>query len=44
MYCGPETANVSRRRGTTEHTAFQRLRQISVLLYTNYQKRTKSSF
>ena len=28
----------------TKHTAFPRLRSISILLYTNYQRRTKSSF
>ena len=49
MFCGPETADVSRGgakgniggRGITKHTAFPRSQSISVLLYTNYQRKTK---
>ena len=49
MFCGPETVDVSRgeaegnidSRGSTKHTAFPRSQSISVLLYTECQKRRK---
>ena len=46
MFCGHETAMFPEAkhdcREATKHTAFPRLRSISVLLYTNYQRRTKT--
>ena len=49
MFCGPETVDVSRgeaegnidSRGSTKHTAFPRSQSISILLYTERQKRRK---
>ena len=49
MFCGPETVDVSRgeaegnidSRGSTKHTAFPRSQSISILLYTECQKRRK---
>ena len=49
MFCGPETADVSRdeaegninSRGSTKHTAFPRSQSISILSYTECQKRRK---
>ena len=49
MFCGPETVDVSRgeaegnidSRGSTKHTAFPRSQSISILLYTDSQKRRK---
>ena len=49
MFCGPETVDVSRgkaegnidSRGSTKHTAFPRSQPISILLYTECQKRRK---
>ena len=49
MFCGPDTVDVSRgeaegnidSRGSTKHTAFPRSQSISVLLYTECQKRRK---
>ena len=49
MFCGPETVDVSRGeaegnidcRGSTKHTPFPRSQSISILLYTECQKRTK---
>ena len=49
MFCGPETVYVSRgeaegnidSRGSKKHTAFPRSQSISILLYTEYQKRRK---
>ena len=49
MFCGPETVDVSRgeaegnidSRGSTKHTAFPRSQSISILLYTESQKRRK---
>ena len=50
MFCGPETVDVSRgeakgnidsRRGSTKHTAFPKSQSISILLYTECQKRRK---
>ena len=49
MFCGPETVDVSRgeaegnidSRGSTKHTAFPRFQSISILLYTECQKRRK---
>ena len=38
MFCGPETV---RCRGSTKHTAFPRSQSISILLYTECQKRRK---
>ena len=50
MFCGPETADVSRReaegnidsRGSTKHTAFPRSQSISILLYTKSQRNAKN--
>ena len=49
MFCGPETADVSRgeaegnidSRGSTKHTAFPRSQSISILLYTKSQRNEK---
>ena len=49
MFCGPETVDVPRgeaegnidSRGSTKHTAFPRSQSISILLYTECQKRRK---
>ena len=49
MFCGPETVDVSRGQaegnidsgGSTKHTAFPRSQSISILLYTECQKRRK---
>ena len=38
MFCGPETVDVE---GSTKHTAFPRSQSISILLYTECQKREK---
>ena len=38
MFCGPETVDVE---GSTKHTAFPRSQSISILLYTECQKRRK---
>ena len=42
MFCGPETVDDDiDSRGSTKHTAFPRSQSISVLLYTEFQKRRK---
>ena len=49
MFCGPETVDVSRgeaernidSRGSTKHIASPRSQSISILLYTECQKRRK---
>ena len=42
MFCGPETVDVNiDSRGSTKYTAFPRSQSISILLYTECQKRRK---